>query len=372
MQQPMRIRALRAALVLAPIALAACSDDPIGTPDTADAVRSSMVKQIAAMGFREDRIVDEGDYFRVEGDVIIYKRDLAGPRLNRSPDGPRRQWYTSSLVTQSKMASGIRVNLNGISGNSAWLSAARSALSAAGSTYHSKIRFVENATSADITFSFGSLPSGVIAQANFPASGGPGATVTITTASTSLSSSQKIWVMVHELGHTIGYRHADWQANGESSSPLGATQVPNTPSSDNGSVMRAIAGPSWNGFNSNDHATNAYVYPAPAVALTSDGLDANNSAHFTWTAISNVSGYQVHKNEWLYEWNYEPSFPGGGYYAWNVYTYYVGTVTTNSFTSSESHDPAHCYPDRYVIYTFKSIYPSGRVGPETESQTQYC
>ncbi|HEV7586914.1 MAG TPA: M57 family metalloprotease [Longimicrobium sp.] len=353
--------------------MSACSDVPLA-PAAARSVDQELIERIGAMGFRADQVVDEGDHFRVEGDVIILKRDLTGIRLSRAaaPGGPLHQWYTDNLVSQANMAGGLRVSLSGISSSSDWTAAARSALSAYSGGSGSKIVLVEGSP-ADITFSFAALGTGVIATGSFPASGLPGSTVTISSAyTTPLSAAQKTWVMVHELGHTLGFRHSNWQANGETTTPFGASQVPGTPSSDLASVMRITpaTNPTWSGFNSYDAAANAYAYPAPAPALTADARDLGGSAHLVWSAVSDVSGYQVYQHVSTYEVA-DATPPAVGVGTASIAVYDLGTVTTASYTSTDTYVGNTCTRDYHVEYEIVPVYPSGKTGPSTTSR-QYC
>jgi hypothetical protein len=358
-------RRLAGTLVLSGVALlAACTDratTPVAPPSGTD---QDMTERIVTMGFRRDMIVDEGDHFRVEGDVIIEKRNLTGPRLDqaRTPvRGPAYQWHTTNLVSQANMARGLRVNLSGISGNSAWTNAVRSALNNYSTPQGNKIHISEG-TPADITFSFGTLPAGVIAQASFPASGLPGTTVTISTAyASSLSSSQKRWAMVHEIGHTIGYRHSNWQANGESSTPFGAIQVPGTPSSDLGSVMQAVLpSGSWSGFNSYDVLTNQYAYPAPAPSMTSQGYNASNHPTFTWSSVPDANVYRLYYFWYGEYWEYDPSFPEGGYYIWMWFYTDLGTTTGTSYTDGYTTRTGNSACQGH--YEVVPVYSSGKAG----------
>src|SRR5256885_8808869 len=76
-------------------ALIGCSDST-GTrsPDP-------LVQRIIDMGFRPDMIRDRGDYFVIEGDIVIWKKDLqayVGLVPNDNPFHPQFQWSTYELV----------------------------------------------------------------------------------------------------------------------------------------------------------------------------------------------------------------------------------------------------------------------------------
>lgn len=114
--------------------------------------------------------------------------------------------------------------------------------------------------------------SGVLASASFPnRRGTAGRTITVNTVNYGLSTSEKRFVMVHEMGHCIGFRHTNWfdrnsdgnqtTNDSEGVGSIGANHIPGTPTGlDPNSVMNAIVD-SWNGFGNNDKTAVQYLYP---------------------------------------------------------------------------------------------------------------
>lgn len=75
---------------------------------------------------------------------------------------------------------------------------------------------------------------------------------------------QKIYNMVHELGHCFGLRHTNWKSIGES----GANHIDGTPTSDPNSIMNGgTAESSWNGFSENDRHAIWTLYPTSYISL---------------------------------------------------------------------------------------------------------
>jgi hypothetical protein len=364
-------------LLCALAALAACSDQPseVLAPPAA-AADQALIERVVAMGFRREMIVDRGDYFQVEGDIVVRKADLAGPLFSEgiAPGaGPSFQYHTTNLVSQGKMAGGIRISLSGISTSSVWMNAARAAINYWNATSGTKIYMVEG-TPADITVSFGTLDPGVAGQASFPSGGNPGPTITISTA-IPMDQGQKQWVMVHELGHTLGYRHTNWQAVGETAGTVGAVHISGTPTgADNSSVFRSglSSWPYWNGFSSYDQVANRYLYPGPAPTLTSQGFDGSGHPQFAWSAVSNASHYAV--TEWVYYWEfilYDPQVSStDGYWGWQGYyqgeTNVYGTSYTD--TNATSSSSVTCYTEYYV----GPVYPSSKRGYSQSAVFDAC
>lgn len=102
---------------------------------------------------------------------------------------------------------------------------------------------------------FNDPATSTIAYAQLPA-GGPGKYIAINMSYNWLSPSEKIFTCVHELGHTIGYRHTD-QTDGQ--------LITGTPVSDPLSVMNAYVA-AWNGFSSWDLFAHNKVYSGYALA----------------------------------------------------------------------------------------------------------
>lgn len=92
----------------------------------------------------------------------------------------------------------------------------------------------------------------MIARAYYPDYyGNAGKEVDINTYYNYLSSSNKIFALTHEFGHTIGFTHTDGTYG---------TLVPGTPETDANSVMNSFVLP-WNGFTNYDVIAVTTVYP---------------------------------------------------------------------------------------------------------------
>src|SRR6266496_661906 len=150
-------------------ALVGCSDST-GTrsPDP-------LVQRIIDMGFRPDMIRDRGDYFVVEGDIVIWKRDLqpsVGSVPNNNPFRPQFQWSTYQLV-QFEQAQNIVVAISP-SVSSGWAEAVRAAMAEWDSVPGIALHFVEGSP-ANITIQQTLIDQGLTcARATFPTSNGPG------------------------------------------------------------------------------------------------------------------------------------------------------------------------------------------------------
>jgi hypothetical protein len=244
------------------------------------------------MGFRADMIQDRGDYFLVEGDIVFWKRDLQKHSGGLKPDF---QWRTTNIVGNTTVHN-IKVALSGLIAG--WDTASREGMGEWDSISGVAIRFVEG-TPAAITISrSSSLPPGVAAQATFPSGGNPGPSIQVSTSFDTLTPSQKKFVMAHELGHTIGFRHTNWQTNDCpippcSPGPDGAVIIGHTPQTDDNSVMNGgTAGHVWNGFSTSDLEAARVIYPMWPIISSNDTTTGNPEIIY-WTRNAGAVGYIV-------------------------------------------------------------------------------
>jgi predicted Zn-dependent protease len=94
--------------------------------------------------------------------------------------------------------------------------------------------------------------SSTIAYTYLPASDGtPPNAIYINTYYNSLSQSEKVFTMTHELGHAIGLHHTNQTAG---------TLIPGTPASDPNSVMNSVVLP-WSAFTTGDLTALSTLYP---------------------------------------------------------------------------------------------------------------
>jgi Dual-action HEIGH metallo-peptidase len=369
-----RLRRARipAALLCACSLLAACQDSVVA-PAAANRVdvTDPLLQRVVAMGFRAEDVADAGDYFVVEGDMLIPKAALRGaPRMNVSATGgPSFHHHTTTLIPQSTMAQGLTVSLSAISGNAAWTTATRNAMAAWNNSPGTKIKFIEiTSGTPDIPVSFNTNIPGA-AQGGLTINGFPGV-VYINTAYNGISAAQKLATMIHEFGHTIGHRHSDMAATGETPGVYGSVHVPGTPSTAvTASIMRSSS-ITWSGsFTALDNVANQYMYPVHGVTVTSQGVDGSGNFSASWNPVADASSYRIDYEYWFEDFSYDPTYPGGGYYVWlqNYYTY--TTTSSTSFTAPPQGTGANPYACAFMV---TPVYPNGRTGHAVRLQDLTC
>jgi len=281
---------------LALLVLGACDAPTVPSPADSPAKDEELSRLVEAMGFRGDMVQDFGDYVLVEEDIMITKAQLRSATSHRTSDpmGPRFQYRTTNLVGNTKVNQ-ITVDLSGLASQPAWQTAAATALAHWSGITDSHVKMVQGSP-ADITVSTTCTASNVAAFASFPSAGNPGSTVYVNTCfAYSTSAAQKLHNMVHEFGHTLGFRHSNYTQLGESAGTEGAEHIYGTPTSGNasGSVMNGgTALNSWAGFAASDLTAARSIYPLPVPVITS----VTNSGGYpliTWNAVSGATSYTV-------------------------------------------------------------------------------
>jgi hypothetical protein len=322
--------ATRAATLLLAGVLAACSDT---TTSSAPRAEPTLAERVAALGFRTDMIEDHGDFVLVEGDIYLSKAQLRTVTVvdANDPLRPSFQYRTTNLVGSPKVYD-IKVDVSGLNSQTSWQTAAREALTHWSGISNSYVRLVETGP-ADITVSTTCTSSNVAAYASFPSGGNPGSTIYVNTCfAYSTTYAQKVHNMVHEFGHTLGFRHSNYTQQGESAGTEGAVHIANTPTSGNatGSVMNGgTALNSWAGFAASDLTATRALYPLPKPVLSVTNSGGNPLV--SWSALPGATGYGVVYNV---SWHYSNRETGENYTLSDDYP--LGTTTGTSLLDTSN------------------------------------
>lgn len=221
------------------------------TIDISKVDKAAMLDHLKSIGFDTSEHFEEDGHLVVEGDVAFPMEELA----KEIAEGKSRQYAHPYIVSQSRVTY-IRIKTTS-NVPSSWSSALTTAIRDWNGISYSKIRMVRVSSSsyADITISHNSTSQSYVARASFPnAYGYTGRTINFNPRYTNrLTTAQKRWTMVHEIGHCIGMRHVNKYETSR-------IHIPGTPVSDRGSVMHPYV-QSWRGFSAGDRNAARYLYP---------------------------------------------------------------------------------------------------------------
>jgi hypothetical protein len=266
-----------------------------------------LLRDIAAMGFRVSDVKIAGPKFVVEGDIVLdrlqlearHRRNLSLPEIPSRNGAPpvavplrlQDQWLAKSGAASN---TGTHVvDVSAIADQPTWVQAVRSAMAEWNAIPGAAIGWVEGSGSGAVHVIRGTCEggSGTVACGDFPLNGSVGANLTINNGGSfpGLDASHKVFTMAHELGHTIGFRHTNWQGNGELLD--GATIVGNSPATDAASVMNGGTGAlPWNGFSQWDQYSAAFLYNLPDFTVTYSASGPTAS----WASQANVVYYHAY------------------------------------------------------------------------------
>lgn len=291
-------------------------------------------------GFKTDGIIDKGSYYIIEGDIMLQKNaailNTKLPLLALSPkeSGQRPpeidQARTDYTVTQSTVTVKVDASIPSDLGTDDWHAAISAALGYWNAIPNNRIVFslITSGTADIVIQSDGGLLdanglNNVVAISQFPSTTNkPGNMIMINlnfNSNYNVSAGQKAYNMVHELGHTIGYRHTNWTALGESTygtatlgsytfNTYGANLINGTRnSSDGGSVMNGgTALNSWNGFSVFDILAQRTVYPLDATQVPIYRYASSNRHFYTasWSELGLSGAGFTYEGPASYLYNY--------------------------------------------------------------------
>ncbi|OQP45269.1 hypothetical protein A4H97_32645 [Niastella yeongjuensis] len=250
-------------------------------PTATSSEPTALYQKLQEAGFSKEHIKDIGKYYLVEGDMLFDKNntdmDFFDEYFKDQPSATgdksgARHFVTPTQVSQYNIEN-MKMDIAEFNFGDEILDWKKSSATAMGywaGIANTSINFVRYPSSyggdrfINVVDDAGTLPDNVIAAAEFPSSGNPGFQIRINLdflSNMTVSSGQRVYNLVHELGHCIGFRHSDLANYTEAQN--GAIAIPTTSAGiDNFSVMKAgTALNSWAGFSSDDIVAAQSVYP---------------------------------------------------------------------------------------------------------------
>ncbi len=267
---------------------------------------SLYVTQLKKMGFSVNEIVEKENYFVVGEDILFTKK-----KLDQYIFDEAKQAKTDYIVS-SAIRNNIRIRID--ESLSSWTNLIQGAIDA-WNNVNADIQLSINAVSPHITLYADDDPDcpaywqdleySTCAMADFPSSTGyPGAVVSFNTNSTFMNTDGKrIFVITHEIGHCIGFRHTDW----ESYDGVYAATIENTPSSDPNSLMNGGTCGETYGLSTYDKVALCELYPNGEVSAGSTGDLDNYRSLYSYCLADGMSpedvvGCGIASDETVYVW----------------------------------------------------------------------
>jgi hypothetical protein len=287
--------------------------DKVVSAVQSDQVDAELLEYIASIGYDISSIVSNGDEVIVEGDVSFSKKWKYPSPSNRGNTGGRTEQATfaSGVVAYSKI-NNITVRtagtMPGAPNYDYWNGQLMQAVDDWNSIPTTRIH-LQYITSGIpdiwVTSDAGTLADNQVAQADAPhlVSGVmvPGSVIKINLDSnndTHWSDSQKRRVLVHELGHCIGFRHTDWGISDANPKTDKANHIPGTPCADQSSVMQSCcAAYGWGGFSGRDWTAAQLTFPIDRPAGTGPlyryALGNDHFYTMNWNEINCANGWGI-------------------------------------------------------------------------------
>ncbi|MBK7885281.1 MAG: hypothetical protein IPJ81_16995 [Chitinophagaceae bacterium] len=215
----------------------------------AEALHQDMVDYLAKVyGFNKNTIEATKDEIIAEGDMVFSANDFWKKYTVNLNDNAKHYKYGKVTATSN-------ILINVASGTpTEWVDAAKSAVTAwnsisGGLTFSIKTNV--NQSTSGVSVYMAELPGTFwkkpYALAEYPSGGYPGWRIRINTKGFSSTKSEKIGIMVHEIGHCIGLTHTD-SGEGTLIGNLGTCST----GTDNASIMKDDGTYSWSGFSECD------------------------------------------------------------------------------------------------------------------------
>ncbi|RDC56413.1 hypothetical protein DU508_12500 [Pedobacter chinensis] len=244
-------------------------------------------------GIKAKNIVELKEYYLVEGDLLFKKNKtdlkkvsayfgnenskqtllqeqiVSKGKISSIRGNKIAQWQTSSLISSFNVEN-IKILTSSV--QNSWVVGIWNALRNWSSIPSCQVGFytdwtlsVTNVEPNTITFTDATTDpelNGYYAISEFPTNDNAGFRIRINgNLYNSLSDSQKIYILTHEIGHCLGFRHTDNPGNDS----FGTIQIPGTPTSDPNSVMNSgsynSVVPNWSSFSTYDVIAAQTLYP---------------------------------------------------------------------------------------------------------------
>jgi hypothetical protein len=239
---------------------------------------------ILDLGFSKDKISDHGDYYLVDGDIKFDKFSNAAKGAR-----PSHSTFSGRPIVNYDAVDDITVRVEDNFGTNEWYDKVTTATARAVTNWNDDVNNTNlhltytAGPNATITVKFRNLSgTGYYGIGAFPVNCNAGPTVDLGSSTSGMSLAQLEYLITHELGHCVGFRHTNEGSNQ-------GNHVPGTPYTETASIMNSAGAtegntvPNWSAFSSGDLTAVSVVYPPYAYADGNDLDPTTNTINFKWT-----------------------------------------------------------------------------------------
>jgi hypothetical protein len=245
-----------------------------------------VLEYIISLGFDKAHIVDQGDFYLADGDIKFDKNLFVNKAADKGAR-PAHSIFNARPIVNYDNVDKITVRVLDNFGNDDWRNrVTQGTIQAIGNwnnIYNTRVHLsYTTSPTANITVMFRRNLGTYYGVGNFPSNCQAGDSLSLASITSGLSVSKLTYLITHELGHCLGFRHTNEGSNQGS-------HIPDTPYTEAASVMNsggATVGntvPDWSTFSTYDKIATSIIYPPAPYADASNVNSSSGTIHFKWT-----------------------------------------------------------------------------------------